>query len=67
MKKTLLAVIFSVLTTPAFAAEQANTEENNLELCKVYAKDDGVTADEMEEYLKNCLNDLKESAGGKSD
>lgn len=66
MKKTILAVVISALTLPVFASDSENADQKYLDLCKSYAKEDGVSADEMDEYIKNCVKDFQESAAAGS-
>ena len=62
MKKMLIAVIVATFALPVFSSDNDAKTQEYLELCKLYAKDDGVSADEMDEYLKSCVKDLQESA-----
>ncbi len=62
MKKILFAIIVSALACPIFASDNEAKTQEYLELCKTYAKDDGVAEDEMDEYLQNCVKDFQESA-----
>ena len=60
MKKILLGLILSALITPAFA-----DDAEYLSICKGYAKEDGVTKEEMAEYLQTCVEDLKSADADK--
>ena len=60
----LFAAFVLTLAMPVFASDEDKAQEN-MELCKTYAKEDGVPAEEMEEFLANCVKDLEES--GSSD
>lgn len=62
MKKVVIAAIIAVMAAPVFSAnDEAKTEEYK-EMCMMYAKDDGVPANEMDEYINNCIADLQETA-----
>lgn len=63
MKKMLFAAFALTLALPVFASDD-ETNQEYLQQCKEYAKDDGVSADEMDEYIKDCVKDMQESAGG---
>ena len=63
MKKMLFAAFVLTLVMPVFASDEGKAQEN-IELCKTYAKEDGVAADELEEFLANCVKDLEESDSG---
>ena len=65
MKKIVIAAIASFVMLPAFAAEDAQKDQEYMELCQSYAKDDGVSADELDEYLKSCVQDFRDSAAEK--
>lgn len=60
MKKIALAAVIMGLAFSVVAADQAKQQEY-LELCKIYAKDDDVSAAEMDEYLESCVKELEES------
>ena len=62
MKKMLFAAFALTLVLPAFASDDEKTQEYT-EQCKEYAKEDGVAADEMEDYIQSCVKDMQESAG----
>jgi len=62
MKKIVIAALVSFVVLPAFAAEDAQKEQEYMELCQSYAKDDGIAADELDEYLKSCIQDFKDTA-----
>ena len=66
MKKMLLAAFVLTLALPLLASDEEKAAEY-LELCNSYAKEDGVSADEMDDYLKDCVKDLNESAEGEND
>ena len=66
MKK--ICVIISLLTlmsTTAYSEEQASEQETApsdfvlkvLDDCKIYAAEDEVDADRLNQYLLNCIND----------
>ena len=59
MKKIVLAVVLSAIVFPVFSSESENTEQQYADTCKMYAKDDGISAEEMDEYLENCIKDLQ--------
>ena len=65
MKKFLLAVVISALALPLFASDNEVKNKEYEDLCKIYAKDDDISADEMDEYLKNCIKEFQESAASK--
>jgi len=65
MKKMLLAAFALCLTLPVLADEQKDQEY--MDLCKTYAKEDGIAADELADYLEGCVKDLKESAESSKD
>ena len=65
MKKIVIAAFVSFVRLPAFASQDAQTEQEYMELCQSYAKDDGVPAEELDEYLKSCVQDFKDSASEK--
>jgi hypothetical protein len=62
MKKVVLTALLAALACPVFASDDATKEKEYMDECKNYAKEDGIAADEMEEYLANCLKDLQEAA-----
>jgi len=62
MKKIVIAALVSFVVLPAFAAKDAQKEQEYMELCQSYAKDDGIAADELDEYLKSCIQDFKDTA-----
>lgn len=62
MKNILFVIIVSAIAFPVFASDNEAKTQEYLELCKTYAKDDGVAADEMDEYLQNCIKDFQETA-----
>ena len=62
MKRILLAVIVSAITLPVFASDDEAKNQEYLDLCKTYAKDDGVAGDELDKYLSDCVKDLQETA-----
>jgi len=62
MKKIVIAALVSFVMMPAFAAEDAQKDQEYMELCQSYAKDDGIAADELDEYLKSCIQDFKDTA-----
>lgn len=66
MKKMLLAAFVLTLALPVMASDEEKAAEY-LELCNSYAKEDGVAADEMDDYIKDCVKDLEESAEAKND
>lgn len=61
MKKMLLAAFIITLAAPVFASD-ADKEQEYQELCKTYAQEDGVEAEEMNDYIKDCVKELKENA-----
>ena len=52
---TLLAV------SPAFAADNMPSDKELKAQCRQYAAEDGVTPDSQEEYILQCVSDLRES------
>lgn len=62
MKKILVIALIASFLVPGYALAKKHSEEEMLEQCKSFAKEDEVSADEMPEYLKNCVEDLKEAA-----
>jgi antitoxin component of RelBE/YafQ-DinJ toxin-antitoxin module len=63
MKKMLLAAFALTLALPVFASDE-ETNQEYLQQCEEYAKDDGVSADEMEDYIQSCVKEMQESAAG---
>ncbi len=59
MKKTLLMSLMALLvlgvTTPVFAEE---TLEEMDRRCHEYAVEDGISADEMDDYIKECIDGI---------
>ncbi len=68
MNKSFLAtVLFGLLvSSPVWAETPASsyTPEDDRALCERYAKEDGVTPNQMADYMKQCLRDLAEPAAG---
>jgi len=60
MKKIMLGLIVATLAFPVFA-----DEAEYLSICKGYAKEDGVSKEEMAEYLQTCVEDLKSAEADK--
>ncbi len=67
MKKVVISALLFSLAFPVFAAEDSAKTEEYKELCKSYAKEDGIAADEMQEYLAGCIKDLEETAAAAKD
>ena len=61
MKRALLAIIVSALAFPAFATDNESKNQEYLEICKSYAKDEGIAEAEFDDYLKMCVKDIQES------
>lgn len=61
MKNIVLAVIALVFAMPLLAADGGAADQQYLEQCHQYAKEDGVSAEEMDEYVISCVRDLKET------
>ena len=58
MKKiAVAAVIAAVIASPGVLADDAEYREQ----CKKYAQEEGVPAEEMKQYIKDCVSDLKGS------
>lgn len=60
MKKHLTTVAVLACTfvlTPAMAMDDATPESIEKE-CRAYAKEDGVLAEEMASYMRECIEDL---------
>lgn len=64
MKKMLFAAFALTLALPVFAADDEKNQEY-MDQCKTYAQEDGVAAEEMEDYIQNCVKDMQESEGSK--
>ncbi len=65
MKSKLIAVVGIAalcLAGQALAADQPDLEAIKKE-CSQYAKEDGVSAEEMEEYMTQCMEDLSAPQG----
>ncbi len=56
MKKTMFAFLAAAML--ASAAVQAMTKEEAEEQCKTQAAEDGVSAEEMKDYMKECVDSL---------
>ena len=65
MKKIVIAAFVSFVMLPAFAAQDSQKEQEYMELCQSYAKEEGVAAEELDDYLASCVQDFKESAEDK--
>jgi hypothetical protein len=52
-------VIIAVATLAFFSSFTAIAEESREEQCKRYAIEDGIPAEEMDEYLAECLADAE--------
>ncbi len=59
MKKTIFALITAALlgSNSVIAMTQEEAEED----CKAQAVDDGVGADEMQDYIRECVDSLVDS------
>ena len=55
MTAAVLACTFAM--SPATAMDDTKPESIEKE-CRKYAKEDGVSADEMESYMRECIEDL---------
>lgn len=62
MKKIVIAALVSIVMLPAFAAENSQKEQEYMELCQTYAKEEGVAAEDMDDFLASCVQDFKETA-----
>jgi len=62
MKKIVIAAFVSFVMLPAFAAQDSQKDQEYMELCQSYARDDGVSAEELEEYLQSCVQDFRDTA-----
>lgn len=58
-------LLLALGTTGAVYAEES--QENLEERCRTFAKEDGVPAAEMAEYLKECVESLKEGDAEKKE
>lgn len=67
MKKTLAVAIVMALFVPFIVTADEAKKEEYMELCKSYAKDDEVSAEDMDNYLESCVKDLEESAAEAKD
>jgi hypothetical protein len=62
MKNIMIAAIVAVLATPVFSANDDAKNEEYRETCMIYAKEDGIPANEMDEYINSCVADFQETA-----
>ena len=62
MKKIVIAAFMSFIMLPAFAAQDSQKDQEYMELCKSYAKDEDISAEELDEYLKSCVQDFRDTA-----
>ena len=67
MKKTIIFFIAALTTLPVFSTANEATNPEYVELCQGYAKDDGVSVDELDDYITNCVKDLEEAASESKD
>ncbi len=62
MKKKILAAAFLVIAfTTTGWAEEIDEEHQNLDnktICEQYAKEDGVSKDEMPKYMDMCIKEM---------
>jgi hypothetical protein len=60
MKKSMFILLAVAML--GSSAVQAMTQEEAVEECKAMAADDGVSAEEMDAYMKDCVDSLVNSA-----
>ena len=61
---SLLILLLIFIVNSAFAADDSNQTDE--EQCQAYAKEDGIPAAELADYIKECMESLKgESADTK--
>ncbi|MCW8944141.1 MAG: hypothetical protein OQL27_05150 [Sedimenticola sp.] len=71
MKKTslysLLVLLFAIIANSAIAADSSNQTDE--ERCQAYAKEDAVPAAELDDFMKDCLESIKDDGQekGKND
>ncbi len=61
MRKVFSIVVLTLIAAFAAPAGFAAEEENEAK-CHQWAKEDGIKADELNEYLEQCLADLRSAA-----
>jgi hypothetical protein len=64
MKKTLFALFVALLAATSIA--QAMTREEAEAKCRIYAQEDGISSEEMKDYIAQCVEDLMQAGGEES-
>lgn len=59
MKKSIFVLLVAALF--GSASVQAMTQEEAEQECKTQAADDGVSAEEMQDYIQECVDSLMSS------
>ena len=52
---------------PFIASANEATNQEYLELCQTYAKEDGIEPEGLDQFLKDCIKDLQESEKSNKD
>ncbi|MCW9024183.1 MAG: hypothetical protein OQK73_05830 [Gammaproteobacteria bacterium] len=55
---SFLAIIFAILSSPTVVAE---TEKSAEEQCKQFAQEEQISAEEMKDYIAECVASLTEA------
>lgn len=66
MKKIVVAAVIALLAAPVFSSDDESKTQEYMDTCTTYAKEDGVAADELEEYVANCVKDMQDSEESQS-
>ena len=61
MKKIVIAALIAIVANPVIAAGDADKIQEYRDTCMIYAKDDGISSSELEEYINSCIKDFQES------
>ncbi|MCW8889864.1 MAG: hypothetical protein OQL20_04310 [Sedimenticola sp.] len=62
---SLLVLLLSIFASSSVIAD--NHGQSDEERCKAYAKEDAVPADEMADFMKDCLDSIKSESEEKKD
>lgn len=60
-KPLAISLVLFSFPVAVFATDADNVEQQYLEECKLYAQEDNISADELDTYLNECVENMKQT------